>query len=70
MGARGERAVEMQRFAQMGGVEPSGDEDILAGIDSEGSLCDGRNDLDAKRSELLGKRELSVGGWGGGGRLP
>ena len=59
----------MEWFAQMGGVEPSGDEDILAGVDSEGFLRDGGDDLDAKRSEWLGARELSVGGRGGDGRL-
>jgi hypothetical protein len=31
----------MERFAQMGGVEPSRDEDILASIDREGFLSDG-----------------------------
>lgn len=69
VGAGGEGAIEMERFAQTGGVEPSRDEDILAGIDSEGFLRNGGDDLHAKRSELLGKRELSVSGWGGGRRL-
>ena len=69
MGAGGEGAIEMERFAQMGGVEPSRDQNILAGVDSEGFLRDGGDDLDAKRSELLGTRRLRVGGWGGGGRL-
>ena len=59
----------MERFAQMGGVEPSRDEKLLAGVDSEGFLRDGGDDLDAKRSELSGTRGLSVGGWvGSGGR--
>jgi hypothetical protein len=69
MGAGGEGAIEMERFTQIGGVEPSRDQNILAGIDSEGFLRDGGDDLDAKRSELLGTRGLRVGGWGGGGRL-
>src|ERR1700730_5889276 len=55
----------MERFAQMGGVEPRRDEDILARVDREGLLCDGGDDLDAKRSALLWTRR--VGGWRGGG---
>jgi hypothetical protein len=69
MDARGKGAVETERFAQTGGVQPSGDEDILAGIDRDGFLRNGGDDLHAKRSVLLGKRRLSAGGWGGGGRL-
>jgi hypothetical protein len=67
MGARGERAVEIERFPQMGGLELGRNEDILAGVDGEGFLSDPRDDLDAKRRELLGSRELSVGGWGSRG---
>lgn len=69
MGAWGEGAVEMERFTQVGGIEPSGDENILAGVDSEGFLRDSRDDLDAKRSKLLGTRGLSVDGWHGGRML-
>ena len=65
MGAGGKAAIEMERFAQMGGVEPSRNQNILAGVHSEGFLRDGGDDLDAKRSEL-GNRGLSVAGWGGG----
>src|SRR5208282_1488022 len=60
MGPGGERAVEMQRFAQMGGVKPSRDEEVLAGVDREGFLGDGGDDLDAKRSELLGTTHLGA----------
>jgi len=69
MDARGKGAVETERFAQAGGVEPSRDEDMIAGIDSDGLLRYGGDDLHAKRSELLGKGGLSVSGWSGGRRL-
>ena len=69
MDAGGKGAFEMQRFAQTGGVEPCRDEDILAGIHSDGFLRNGGDDLHAKRSVLLGNRGLSVSGWRGGGRL-
>ena len=59
--AGGEEAIEMVRFAQRGGVEPSGDQYILAGIDSQGFLRDGGDDLDVKRSELHGTRGLRGG---------
>ena len=59
--AGGEEAIEMVRFAQRGGVEPSGDQNILAGVDSEGFLRDGGDDFDTKRSELHGKRGLRGG---------
>ena len=45
------------------------DEEVLSGIDSEGFLGDGGDDLDAKGSELLGAGRLRAAGWDGRRRL-